>query len=178
MIEAFIGPNGAGKTTAALIKARAFADEHKVTIHSNVSAHGVFTIANYDQLSELRHCVVLLDEILAIAGAREARSLPRKIQLWLTTLRHSDVALLWTSPSFERADIILREVTQHIHFVKGIKSVKSKERLWRDTTHSLVLSRNATGGEPEQGLPSKIRIMSTHKHFGTFQSHGDVSPFE
>lgn len=177
MIEAFIGPNGAGKTTAALIAARKISRANNVPIYSNVEAASVLLIDNYDQLAKLRHCVVVLDEILAIAGAREARSLPRKIQLWLTTLRHSDVVLLWTSPSFDRADVILREVTQRIHYVTGWRSRRSRERLWRDTTHSIVLHRGCSGGEPAQGLPG-VSFMATHKFFGTFESHGDVSPFE
>lgn len=178
MIEAFIGPNGAGKTTAALAYARRIAAKEQVDIWSNVESAGVKLIENYDQLSELRHCIVILDEILAIAGSRESRSLPRKIQLWLTTLRHSDVLLIWTSPTFERADILLREVTRMIHYVKALATTKSADRLWRDTTISIVLSRPSSDGEPRDGLPSKIRMMRTYKHFGTFESHGDVSPFE
>lgn len=177
MIEAFIGPNGAGKTTAALAYARQIADREGVAIWSNVSADGVQLIESYDQLSDLRHCIVILDEILAIAGSRESRSLPRKIQLWLTTLRHSDVILLWTSPTFARADILLREVTKQIHYLSGVFSRKSKDRLWTDTTISMRLIRRSSDGEPAAGLP-KIRLMRTYRYFGTFESHGDVSPFE
>lgn len=177
MIEAFIGPNGAGKTTAALMYARKIAEREQVEIWSNVSADGVRLIESYEQLSELRHCIVILDEILAIAGSRESRSLPRTIQLWLTTLRHSDVLLLWTSPTFARADILLREVTKQIHYLSALFTKKSKDRLWTDTTISIRLTRGSSDGEPSGGLP-KIRLMKTYKHFGTFQSHGDVSPFE
>lgn len=176
-IQAFIGPNGAGKTTAALLRARAFAARKGVKIYSNVSADGVELIEDYDQLSSLRHCVVILDEILAIAGSRESRSLPRKIQLWLTTLRHSDVILFWTSPTFERADVLLREVTTLIHFVSPIRSKQSPERLWLDTTHSLVVTRSSSQGEPDGGF-GRLSLIATHRLHGSFQSHGDVSPFE
>lgn len=176
-IQAFIGPNGAGKTTAALISARKLAAVEQVEVWSNVSAAGVQLIESYDQLSELRHCIVVLDEILAIAGARESRSLPRKIQLWLTTLRHSDVLLFWTSPTFARADILLREVTQEIHYLAPLFKRKSKSRLWSDTTISIKMTRGSSDGEPAGGLP-KLRLIQTYKHFGTFESHGDVSPFE
>lgn len=177
MIRAFVGPNGAGKTTAALIQARKLAAREGVEIWSNVEAEGVKLIASYDQLSDLRHCVVILDEILAIAGARESRSLPRKIQLWLTTLRHSDVVLFWTSPTFARADVLLREVTQTILYVKPLARSKSRSRLWRDTTFSMTVLRSCHDGEPAGGLPS-LSLMRTYRHFGTFESHGDVSPFE
>lgn len=176
MIEAYIGPNGAGKTTFALQEARKIAKARDVEIYSNVEAEGVRAISDYEELASLRHCIVILDEILAIAGSREARSLPREIQLWLTTLRHSDVLLHWTSPSFERADVILREVTRRIHYVHPIKSVKSPERLWEDTTLSMILTRKSSDGEPDGGIP-KIRLMNTKKHFGTFASHADIDVF-
>jgi len=177
MIKAFVGANGAGKTTAALIEARKLAARENCDIWSNVGADGVKVLSSYDQLSELRHCIVILDEILAIAGARESRSLPRKIQLWLTTLRHSDVVLFWTSPTFARADVLLREVTQAVLYVKPLTVTKSRARLWRDTTLSLTLLRRSVDGEPVPGL-ARMRLIRTYRHFGTFESHGDVSPFE
>jgi len=176
-IKAFVGPNGAGKTTAALIEARRYAKKHGVEIWSNVGADGVGLIQSYEQLSELRHCIVILDEVLAIAGARESRSLPRHIQLWLTTLRHSDVILFWTSPTFARADVLLREVTQRILYVKPMFKQSGRGRLWTDTTISMTLLRGCSNGEPAGGLPS-MGFIRTYKHFGTFESHGDVSPFE
>lgn len=177
MIESFIGPNGSGKTTAALIYARRIAARRGVPIYSNVAAEGVILITGYDMLASIRHAVVILDEVLAVAGSRESRSLPRRIQLWLTTLRHSDVILLWTSPSFERADVLLREVTRRAHVVHGVKTVRSRERLWVDTTVSIVMHRNVRDGQLTAGWP-RLSFQHTRRHFGTFESHGDVVVFE
>lgn len=176
MIEAFIGMNGAGKTAMAIKVARELAARHHVPIHSNLHADGLIPVENYEQLSSLRHCIVVLDEILAIAGSRESRSLPRAIQLWLTTLRHSDVLLLWTSPSFERADVLLREVTRRIHYVQTLTARKPRERLWADTKLSVVLTRSAVHGEAD-GWP-KVSLLNVKSTWGTFSSHGDIAPFD
>jgi len=150
VIRAVIGPNGAGKTAYALRFALALAKKHGVPVYTNVAGvPGTVFLdgTDFTQLRGLRHCVVVLDEILAAFDSRAAMSLPRPLRLWVTTLRHSDVVLLWTSPTFERADVMLREVTTSaiacVPFIVG----KAKGRLWPRTRTTRYARLRVVEGE-------------------------------
>lgn len=85
---------------------------------------------DWPQLLEAEHCDVLMDEIMGVASSRE-NNMPRAIQNHLHKLRHWDVTLRWTSPSWARAEILIREVTQAVTDCRGrLPNVSVKGTAW------------------------------------------------
>lgn len=81
-------------------------------------------------LLEVEACDVFLDEVGALVSSRESASMPVQIATLLQQLRKRDITLTWTAPSWNRADKILREVTQLATVCHGFGSRKSPDRLW------------------------------------------------
>lgn len=95
----------------------------------------------YDELSSAaggwtlvlnaEHSDIFLDEISGVAGAREAMGLPVAVQTHLQQLRKPDCRMIWTAPSYNRADSIIRECSQAIVFCRGMfpdyRSARSKD---------------------------------------------------
>jgi len=73
---------------------------------------------DWPQLLNAEHTDVLMDEIMGVASSRD-NSLPKEIERHLHKLRHWDVTLRWTSPSWARAEILVREVTQAVTDCRG-----------------------------------------------------------
>ncbi|WP_137878069.1 hypothetical protein [Microbacterium sp. 4NA327F11] len=88
----------------------------------------------WDQLLDARNCDVLMDEIIGIAASMPGQSLPQEVQLLLNQLRRRDVLLRWTAPSWSRANIVLREVTQAVTVCRGYlpkyENLGDDSRLW------------------------------------------------
>lgn len=59
-------------------------------------------------------CTLLLDEITSVLPARDAVNVPPELQRMLNQFRKPDVWLGWTAPAWERADLMLREVTMDV----------------------------------------------------------------
>jgi len=59
-------------------------------------------------------CTLLLDEITSVLPARDAVNVPQELQRMLNQFRKPDVWLGWAAPAWERADLMLREVTQTV----------------------------------------------------------------
>lgn len=120
-IHAYVGKNGAGKTQwlvhdtlpdldagvpvlAAIGLWDARGDELRRYPNAQLAT-------SYEQLLEFRDGVILLDEIVGFAGARESQSMPVQVQNWLVQLRRQNVVLRWSAPGWLRADKIIRETT-------------------------------------------------------------------
>lgn len=177
MIVGVVGPNGAGKTAWAVAKARKLAKKKNVPIYANLAGDGITLVGSFDELLPLRNCIVILDEVLAVAGSREAQSLPASVQLWLTTLRHSNIALFWTSPAYDRADLILREVTREaVQIAPLFVTWPKSESLWPTTRYSFVITRKG-GHDGPSGFPS-VGMFHLTPLFGTFGSTDDANVLE
>jgi hypothetical protein len=74
---------------------------------------------SFDQLIDAEDCDILMDEVVGIAGAREAGKLDARVQNVLVQLRRRNCVLRLTAPNWLRADKIIREVTQAVTECRG-----------------------------------------------------------
>jgi hypothetical protein len=141
MIHAFVGFNGSGKTlmalelcvVPALIEGRPVLTniplyvERVPWLHARGSRVEVLR-----ELSQLLGpepgTVVLLDEIATVFPSRSWSSMPGQIHAALQQLRKLGVTLAWTAPSWQRADVTLREITLEVTQCKGL--LKRKRQRW------------------------------------------------
>lgn len=137
-IMGLVGPNGGGKTAAAVAMANAAMDSGRRVLSTCPlidSREGSPTFGqphplyvpwkNWDQLLDWWDGDVLADEVLSIAGARSSAALDPRAQTLLVQLRKRNARFWWTAPSFSRADVIIREVTQAITECRGYYSAKA-----------------------------------------------------
>lgn len=90
-------------------------------------------LTSFQQLLQARNCDVLLDEVTGVASSRESAALPPQVANLLVQLRRKDITLSWTTPSWARADKIIREVTQLVTVCRGFVRETSGDgqREWR-----------------------------------------------
>lgn len=99
---------------------------------------------SYTQLIEWRDGDVLADEITGFASSREIKNMPPQVANYLVQLRRRNVVLRWTTPSWGRADTIIREVSQAVTLCVGQfprrrpQTVGEAPRLWRDNRMFVV----------------------------------------
>jgi len=74
----------------------------------------------WKMILDAEHCDILFDEVTGIAGAREHAGMPVAVQNILQQLRRRDVRLRWTAPKYERADSVIRGVTQLVTLCRGM----------------------------------------------------------
>jgi hypothetical protein len=121
-IMGFVGPNGGGKTACAVSMAlvalrsgRRVLSTVPLLDPATELPHPLYVPwTHWDQLLDWWDGDVLADEILSIASSRGAASLDPRAQTLLGQLRKRNCRFWWTAPSFRRADVIIREVTQAI----------------------------------------------------------------
>jgi len=95
-------------------------------------------LRDYRQLMEWRDGDVLMDEVTGVASSRESANMPVQVANYLVQLRRRNIVLRWTTPSWGRADKIIREVTQSVTYMVGMapsaRPTPSGEapRVWRD----------------------------------------------
>lgn len=158
-IQAFVGPNGGGKTVCAVKTLRPWLERGGRVVSNlplwnpdtEVPWPGFELLEDYDQLVELENCVVLLDEIVANASSRASSNLPFQVEYLLQTLRHSNVRVMWTAPSPQRADVILREVTQYLTECRGMLADKG-----------LAVRAREAGDEVPLWAPKRLFRFSTY----------------
>lgn len=177
MITAVTGLNGAGKTAyaAGLLKRW---QRKGIRTAANIGVEGSELVRNFDQLLELRDCVLLIDEVTAVASSRQFASLTPEALLFFQTLRHSNIGLIWTAPTYDRCDLALRSLTLYwIHLAPLIKSIP-KGGIWANTHVSFTQS-----GRPHEGvdgakmfapLPGLYRPA---RHHAVYDSFADVDLF-
>lgn len=120
-IQAFVGANGGGKTLAAmaLVVAPALRDGRKVVSTCVIDHPNASVLTSWRDITQLRDCVLLLDEISSSLPSRSFSSAPPQLIRMLNQLRKVDVECVWTAPNWARADTVLREVTQRVTVCKG-----------------------------------------------------------
>lgn len=148
-IVALVGPNGGGKTLAMIatsaptragIRWACDNPDHRHTQQGIVEGwrrmlstvpildgHGkphelydAFT--DFQQLVEVEHADVYMDEVTAVASSRESQRMDARVLNKLVQLRKADVMLFWTAPNWARADKVMREVTQAVVECRGFFS--------------------------------------------------------
>jgi len=98
----------------------------------------------YQQLLAWRDGDVLADEITGFASSREIKNMPPQVANYLVQLRRRNVTLRWTTPSWGRADTIIREVSQAVTLCVGMWPKKRRPapgeapRIWRDNRMFMV----------------------------------------
>lgn len=158
-IAAYCGANGSGKTLlmmadtmGALDAGRQVLSTVRIVDYENPRPcsdpactsplhpdHGAahpnwIPLTNLNQLVDAEHCDILLDEVTGIASARESMSLPAAVANMLVQLRRRDCKLRWTSPSWARADRVIRECTQIVNLSRGWMSREVEGQSWRSAT--------------------------------------------
>lgn len=128
-------------------------------------------LTSYHQLLQAKNCDILLDEVQGFLSSRETSNLPYPVATKLMQLRKDDVVLRYSSPSWTRVDIIVREVTQYITLSVPFFAVKRKvpegspPALWRDRLMFFVRSYDANfidefnPDEANEGFGSRPRFI-------------------
>lgn len=120
------GVNGAGKTLLASHMAIVEMARGR-TVYSTVevkSEHGeTRPIESLLQLLFLRDATILLDEVAAIFPS-SVTQLPAEVDVLLQSLRHKNLTLLWTAPTWMRAHKRLREMTQGLVNVTPLRATE------------------------------------------------------
>jgi hypothetical protein len=126
-IMAYVGANGAGKTLAAVHDTIPSLEAGR-TVLSTVALINPRTgepypnfvpFTDWNQLLDLRHADVLMDEIVGIAASTEHASVPTQAVNIMMQLRRRDVCLRWTAPAWARAVKSIREVTKGVTLCSG-----------------------------------------------------------
>ena len=126
-IHGYIGANGHGKSLAMMHDTKLSMDR-KRSILSTVRVidpstgedyAGYVPFRSWDQLLDFSGGDVLMDEVIGVAASRSGKGLREEVQLLLNQLRRRDILLRWTAPSWSRANIVLREVTQAVTVCRG-----------------------------------------------------------
>jgi hypothetical protein len=132
------------------------------------------------------HCELFFDEVTGIANSRDAMGLPRQVQVILDQLRKRDVTLLFTAPSFQRADTTLRTVAVGITECRGYLSERSgsaavsawrRRRLARARTFAAEDFADWTDGKRERLKPEIVQWWWGPKSevFVSYSSKGSVA---
>lgn len=139
-IAAYIGINGSGKSLAmihdtipSLRAGRRALSTVQLVDPATGLPHPLFTpLTSWRQLLEAEHCDVLFDEVQGIADSRSGTNgLPIQVRNFLGQLRRRDVVLRWTAPSWNWADVRLRDVTQAVTVCRGYLSKLVPGFTWR-----------------------------------------------
>jgi len=145
---------------------------------ANIGVQGAQLVRNFDDLLTLRDCVLLVDEVTAVASSRQFASLTPEALLFFQTLRHSNIGLIWTAPTYDRCDLALRSLTLYwVHLMPLIKSVP-KGGIWANTHVSFV-----RGGRPVEGMDgAKMAaplpgLYRPARHHAVYDSYADVDLF-
>jgi len=90
----------------------------------------------YNQLVGWSDGDILMDEITGIASSRESAAMPSQVANKLVQLRRCNASLSWSTPSWGRADKVIREVTQLVTLMTAALPQRSpatpdgQPRLW------------------------------------------------
>lgn len=178
MIHAVTGLNGVGKTAYAVSLLRRWqAKGHAIA--ANIGVRGAQQVHNFDDLMGLRNCVLLLDEVTASASSRQFASLSPEALLFFQTLRHSNVGLIWTAPTYDRADLALRSLTLRWTFIRPLVTRRVEGSAWSSTLVSFV----RTGWPEESQDGPRLRgawpsLFRPARAFEFYDSFADVALFE
>lgn len=161
-IVAIVGSNGAGKTLCMMVLTtptrkgvwwECSNPDHMHTqkgitsgfrrmlsttpiLDGNGGLHPLYDEFNdYQQLVDVEHADVYMDEANTVASSRASSSMDRRVEVKLQQLRKADVFLYLTAPDFSRIDIAIRQVTKVVvecsGFAPAPASSEPGQLLWR-----------------------------------------------
>lgn len=179
VITAVTGLNGAGKTAYAVGLLRQ-AQRRGIRTVANIGVQGSELVRTFDELMALRDCVLLIDEVTAVANSRQFQSLTPEALLFFQTLRHSNVGCVYTCPTIERADLALRSLT--LKWISLTPLVKTVPRggIWANTHVSFVRSGRPIEGADGTGakmLSPWFSLYRPARHHADYDSYADVDLF-
>lgn len=114
-VVGFVGANGSGKTLRAVESCLADMVTGRPvysTVAINSELGSSLPIRSMSDLLSITDATVLVDEVTTVFSSRTSTSIPPEFDVWLKTLRHKEIRLLWTAPAWGRAENRLRDVTQ------------------------------------------------------------------
>lgn len=150
-IVGIVGGNGGGKTLCAVECYARPALERGRRVVATVEIDGAELLTSHREIPRLTDCVLLLDEITSAFPSRESGSMPAEIVRRLNQLRKVGVTVVWTAPAWERADKVLREVTNQVVVCRGMLP----RYPWRSTcppdcgTPTIVAFEGRYGSKPD-----------------------------
>lgn len=179
VITAVTGLNGAGKTAFAV----GILDRYRrrgIRTAANIGVEGAELVTSFEQMMSLRDCVLLVDEVTAVASSRQAMSLTPEALLFFQTLRHANVGCVYTCPTIERADIALRSLTLKWVALSPLVTTMPRGGIWRNTRVSLVRSGRPQEGAEGAGVGMVHPWFSLYRpaaHYANYDSYADVDLF-
>lgn len=177
MIHAVSGLNGAGKTSYAAGLLQKW-NAKGVATAANIGVTGSTLVRNFDELLLLRDCVLLVDEVTAVASSRQFASLTPEALLFFQTLRHSNIGLIWTAPTYDRCDLALRSLTLYWTHLSALITTIPKGGIWRNTHVSFTRSgRPMEGMDGAKMLAPLPGLYLPAKHHAVYDSYADVDLF-
>ncbi|HEX4444812.1 MAG TPA: AAA family ATPase [Galbitalea sp.] len=178
MITAVTGLNGAGKTSYAAGMLQQW-QKKGIQTAANIGVTGSKLVRTFDQLMELRDCVLLVDEVTAVASSRQFASLTPEALLFFQTLRHSNIGLIWTAPTFDRADVALRSLTLYWVHMTALIATIPKGGIWANTHVAFKRSGRPIqeGDSPAKMLAPWPGLYLPARHHAVYDSYADVDLF-
>ena len=134
-IVGLTGGNGSGKTNLAMKWIRQIQKRGDYPLYSTAGVGK--PLESWADVLAVKKGILFLDEIHAVLGSREWQGLPTDVAAAFMQWRKRDVLLIWTSPSDESVDVVVRRVTPVILELRPIISVRG-EGLWPRTVLSNV----------------------------------------
>jgi hypothetical protein len=174
------GLNGVGKTLIGVDRAIADMASGR-PVYSTVPIHSPYgdsiPITSLRQLLTLHDCTAFFDEAAAVFSSHGSQSLPSEVEILLQTLRHRNVTVIWTAPSWMRVDKRLRESTQAVitimPLIKG-----SRKKLWSTPRVVMAGMLDCSSGKvdevPTKVLGRRLFIPRRVRAWGTYDTLADT----
>lgn len=126
-------------------------------------------LTEWSQIMAAENCDVFLDEVAGVASSRAHTNMPAAIEKLLQKLRKGDITLSWTAPSWARADLIIREVTQGVTVAEGYRPEKAEHdgRLWKRNRQFEWITYDASVyTDWTEGKREKARCLAKQRFWG------------
>jgi hypothetical protein len=139
-IVGFVGANGAGKTLGMveLLALPSWRRGRPVVANfaleperAGFPADLYQPLRTWQDVTKLRECTLLVDEISATFPSRQSAAMPAQLGRMLNQLRKPDVTLGWSGPAWARCDKLLRECTQLAVVCRGFLGTVEPGKSWR-----------------------------------------------
>lgn len=131
---------------------------------AHLQAHPFYQpVTGWQQVLDAVKCDLLFDEVTGGASARDSQTMPSAVANTLVQMRRADVVVRWSSPSWRRADTILRECSQGVTHCVGFFAKRAagdeadrvwqQRRLFRRRTYDAADFDEFTEGKRQQMKP-------------------------
>lgn len=148
--------------TTVAIKNPATGEPHKLAVPYH--DHALLTVSEHSHL--------LLDEMTAIFPARGYGGLPNEVAIKLNQPRKPDLKIFWTAPNWNRADVILREVTEQVVTSRrfGRKLIPGRER----PTFSWFIVRSFSGDDWKNWVNNNMKLKIKPETYELYHRRDDL----